>query len=82
MLCDKFWCYCFYVQVIDSIYGYMDKSDEVVWLVNQSYYFNCICDVLWQVDYVLQVLEDSGQFDNIIIVYIVDYGEMVGVYGL
>lgn len=79
---DKPWCHRSYAQVIDSIYGHMDKNDEAAWLANQSYYFNCIRDVSRQVDHVLQALEDSGQLDNTIIVYTADHGEMAGAHGL
>ena len=79
---DKPWCHRSYAQVIDSIYGHMDKDDEAAWLANQSYYFNCIRDVSRQVDHVLQALEDSGQLDNTIIVYTADHGEMAGAHGL
>ncbi|ASK33972.1 sulfatase-like hydrolase/transferase [Alloalcanivorax mobilis] len=79
---DKPWSHRSYAQVIDSLYGRMDRDDEAAWLANQSYYFNCIRDVSRQVDQVLQALEESGQLDNTIIVYTADHGEMAGAHGL
>lgn len=79
---DKPWCHRSYAQVIDTLYGHIDRDDEAAWLANQSYYFNCLRDVSRQADQVLQALEESGQLDNTIIVYTADHGEMAGAHGL
>lgn len=79
---DKPWSQRSYAQVIDALYGHMDRRDEAAWLANQSYYFNCVRDVSRQADQVLQALEESGQLDNTIIVYTADHGEMAGAHGL
>ncbi|CUR47151.1 Choline-sulfatase [Alloalcanivorax xenomutans] len=81
-LIDKPWCHRSYAQVLDAIYGHIDKQDEAAWRANQSYYFNCIRDVSRQVEHVLQALKASGQWDNTIIVYTADHGEMAGAQGL
>lgn len=81
-LAGKPWCHHSYAEVIDAVYGHIDKDDEAAWRANQSYYFNCLRDVSRQVDRVLQALEKSGQLDNTIIVYTADHGEMAGAHGL
>lgn len=81
-LAGKPWCHHSYADVIDTLYGRIDKGDEAAWLANQSYYYNCLRDVSRQVDRVLWTLEKSGQMDNTIIVYTADHGEMAGAHGL
>lgn len=81
-LAGKPWCHHSYAEVIDAVYGHIDKDDEAAWRANQSYYFNCLRDVSRQVERVLQALEKSGQLDNTIIVYTADHGEMAGAHGL
>lgn len=47
----------------------------------RNYYYSCISFVDYQIGRILQVLKDRGMYDNTIIVFSTDHGEMLGDFG-
>ena len=47
----------------------------------RNYYYSCISFVDYQISRILQVLKDRGMYDNTIIVFSSDHGEMLGDFG-
>ena len=47
----------------------------------RNYYYACVSFVDYQISRMLQVLKDRGLYDNTIIVFSSDHGEMLGDFG-
>ena len=47
----------------------------------RNYYYSCVSFVDYQIGRVIQALKDKGLYDNTIIVFATDHGEMLGDFG-
>lgn len=57
-------------------------KDPVVWKDYQDYYFNCIQDMDDNLGHLLDYLTEHHLWDNTIVVFTADHGEMHGSHGL
>uniref|UniRef100_UPI0030D93977 sulfatase-like hydrolase/transferase n=1 Tax=uncultured Parvibaculum sp. TaxID=291828 RepID=UPI0030D93977 len=58
----------------------LDRRD--LWASFNNYYYNCLRDMDRHLGRVLDALDESGQSDNTIVIFMADHGEMGGVHGL
>ncbi|MFT7111453.1 MAG: arylsulfatase A-like enzyme [Porticoccaceae bacterium] len=65
----------------EYLMGEIPWDDEPAWHRYRNYYFNCLVDVDTHIGTVLDALEDSGQWDNTLVIFTSDHGEMAGVHG-
>ena len=62
-------------------YKYRDNGiDNNLLRVMKAYYYACISFIDFQIGRMIQVLEESGQLDNTLILHSSDHGEMLGDY--
>lgn len=57
-------------------------KDENIWKDYQNYYLNCIQDSDNNLMQILDYLEQNGLFENTVVVFTADHGEMHGSHGL
>jgi arylsulfatase A-like enzyme len=65
----------------EYLMGEIPWDDEKAWQRYRNYYFNCLVDVDTHIGTVLDALEESGQWDNTLVIFTSDHGEMAGVHG-
>jgi arylsulfatase A-like enzyme len=65
----------------EYLMGEIPWDDSQAWLRYRNYYFNCLVDVDTHIGTVLDALEESGQWDNTLVIFASDHGEMAGVHG-
>lgn len=65
-----------------SIYGHIDTADKGAWLRQLDYYARLYQLADQSLGTVLQALEDSGAWEDTIIVFTSDHGDMCGSHGL
>ena len=66
----------------DGAYGQIPMERRDMWHNHVNYYINCLLDVDRHIGAVLDVLEESGQAENTIIVFTADHGEMAAAHHL
>lgn len=81
-LSDKSWCVRNYQRFWSLMSGGPNPDEIDAWRRLRSYYFNCLRDMDQQLGVVLDALESIGQWDNTVIIYTSDHGEMLGAHGL
>lgn len=67
---------------LEIVFGRIPRDDEAAWLRYRSYYYNCLRDVDRHVLTLLNVLRETEQADNTIVIYTTDHGERAGAHGL
>jgi arylsulfatase A-like enzyme len=65
----------------EYLMGEIPWDDGQAWQRYRNYYFNCLVDVDTHIGTVLDALEESGQWDNTLVIFTSDHGEMAGVHG-
>lgn len=65
-----------------SLYGYLDPSDKEMWLRHLDYYVDLHRRGDHNLGLILDALEASGRWDDTIIVFTSDHGDMCGSHGL
>jgi arylsulfatase A-like enzyme len=65
----------------EYLMGEIPWDDSQAWLNYRNYYFNCLVDVDKHIGTVLNALEESGQWDNTLVIFTSDHGEMAGIHG-
>ncbi|MFT5482218.1 MAG: arylsulfatase A-like enzyme [Halieaceae bacterium] len=65
----------------EYLMGEIPWDDSQAWQRYRNYYFNCLVDVDAHIGTVLDALEESGQWDNTLVIFTSDHGEMAGVHG-
>jgi arylsulfatase A-like enzyme len=65
----------------EYLMGEIPWDDGQAWQRYRNYYFNCLVDVDRHIGSVLDALEESGQWDNTLVIFTSDHGEMAGVHG-
>jgi arylsulfatase A-like enzyme len=65
----------------EYLMGEIPWDDAQAWQRYRNYYFNCLVDVDTHIGTVLDALEESGQWDNTLVIFTSDHGEMAGVHG-
>ncbi|MFT4823434.1 MAG: arylsulfatase A-like enzyme [Halioglobus sp.] len=65
----------------EYLMGEIPWDDNQAWQRYRNYYFNCLVDVDTHIGTVLDALEESGQWDNTLVIFTSDHGEMAGVHG-
>jgi arylsulfatase A-like enzyme len=65
----------------EYLMGEIPWEDSQSWQRYRNYYFNCLVDVDRHIGTVLDALEESGQWDNTLVIFTSDHGEMAGVHG-
>ena len=81
-LSDKSWCVQNYQRFWSLMSGGPNPDETDAWRRLRSYYFNCLRDMDQQLGVVLDSLDSTGQWDNTVIIYTSDHGEMLGAHGL
>jgi arylsulfatase len=66
----------------ETFAGKMDLDDPVAWRRYLDFYMRCIEDMDENLGDILDALEESGQADNTIVVFMADHGEMAGSHRL
>jgi len=71
-----------FVNLGQNRYKYKDAGrDANAMRTLKAYYYACVSFVDYQVGRIVQALKDSGQYDNTLIVFTSDHGELLGDYG-
>jgi arylsulfatase A-like enzyme len=65
----------------EYLMGEIPWDDSQAWQRYRNYYFNCLVDVDTHIGTVLDALEESGQWDNTLVIFTSDHGEMAGLHG-
>jgi arylsulfatase A-like enzyme len=65
-----------------GLWGYIDPSDTKAWLRHLDYYVELHRLADESLGVVLQALEDSGAYDDTIVIFTSDHGDMCGSHGL
>jgi arylsulfatase A-like enzyme len=65
----------------EYLMGDIPWDDSQAWQRYRNYYFNCLVDVDAHIGTVLDALEQSDQWDNTLVIFTSDHGEMAGVHG-
>jgi arylsulfatase len=65
----------------EYLMGEIPWDDSQAWERYRNYYFNCLVDVDSHIGTVLDALEESGQWDNTLVIFTSDHGEMAGLHG-
>ncbi|MHB1356086.1 MAG: sulfatase family protein [Anaerolineae bacterium] len=71
-----------YINKVQNRYKYRDHGSDLNLLrVMKAYYYACISFIDFQIGRMLNVLEETGQLDNTLILFSSDHGEYLGDYG-
>jgi arylsulfatase A-like enzyme len=65
----------------EYLMGEIPWDDEEAWQRYRNYYFNCLVDVDNHIGTVLDALDETDQWDNTLVIFTSDHGEMAGVHG-
>jgi arylsulfatase A-like enzyme len=71
-----------YKEIIDFNYGNVPDDREDLWLIRRNYLINCMRLVDAEFDKVLQALDRLGLWQNTIVIFTSDHGEMNGAHRL
>ncbi len=62
---------------------YIDSNQgRTFWKILRSRYYSCISFVDYQIGKIIKTLKETGQYDNTVIIFTSDHGDMLGDYGL
>lgn len=79
---DKPKAHQIFKDVMDVTLGRIPLDDIEGWKNHENYYLNCLRDVDSHIGTVLDVLDNKGLWDNTIVVFSSDHGELSGAHGL
>lgn len=79
---DKPKAHQIFKDVMDVTLGRIPLDDIEGWRNHENYYLNCLRDVDSHIGTVLDVLDDIGFWDNTVVVFSSDHGELSGSHGL
>ena len=65
-----------------GLWGYIDPADKAAWLRHLDYYVHLHQRADQSLGTVLSALEDSGAWDDTVIIFTSDHGDMCGSHGL
>jgi len=68
--------------IMKLVLGDIPLERRDLWAAYNNYYFNCLCDMDRALGTVLDALDETGQSEDTIVIYMADHGEMAGVHGL
>lgn len=66
----------------DLALGEIPDDDLDGWRSYENYYFNCLRDVDRNIGTVLDAMDETGAWDNTIVIFTADHGELSGAHGL
>ena len=65
-----------------NLYGFIDPSDKGMWLRHLDYYWRLHQEGDFNLGTVLDALADSGRWDDTVVIFTSDHGDMCGSHGL
>lgn len=79
---DKPLAHKIFRQSNDLVLGEIPDDDIEGWKAYENYYYNCLRDVDRNLGTVLDALDDTQAWDNTIVIFTADHGELSGAHGL
>ena len=75
---ENFWTY---INRVQNRYKYRDAGvDDNLLRVMKAYYYACVSFIDYNIERILQALEQTGELENTLILYTSDHGEFLGDY--